>query len=828
MKKKLLFLIVATFALTLQATQVIDLRTSTMSISDSISEPECTIDYTETGISVCLKICEIGIIEDNIFSGTYHINIPGCEEGNESGLPALPSKIMQFILPQNSNPTISVISSKYTDLNYEIAPGRKAMMLKEAAPYSKFNIDPIKTYSGFWPKNAHNGLDIQIYRQQPIAEIKINPIIYNHLTKTVRAYTEIELRINFDENSDIGEIYLEPGSMLNPNSTLNPYFQTINSYSFHPEIGSSKKVSNGYIILSVPEFKETLYEFVKWKKKLGYNVIELYDDKWTPKKIKSAIKTKYQEDPSILYLLIVGNHKKVCADTVSIPNFNDPIYERVLISDYLYGCLDGENDIQPELYRGRWPVDNTYDLQRIIDKTIWYEQSPSKDESFYKHGTNFSYFEDGRTNHPHDGEEDGIFVRTCEDVRDYLQNHYDFTIDRLYSLTSSGLQYWPSAWNSWYTQFAPFSDELKYPNYKWDATPDSVINAVNKGSLFLMFTGHGWNNAWEYGNSQTFTRNDIVKMNNCNLLPLIISMTCLSGNHSKSPCLMESFLTKNNGGTFATFSSTNYGYTGWDQKFATLLISAIWHEPGLNLTGSLGKSEGYDNSFYFNASNLKLDGPFRQLGATLDFAQKGFSYTNNEKLKLYYRYAYHLYGDPSIYFKAEYPSTLDGIEINRGNQGVNVYIYDNDAYIAFYDPISDKSALFFGNEASYFTNEAGGARYVDVAVYTAKSVPYIESGEPYFGYIGDTSQLSGIIGYHDTRNGSVEIEYILSPEFKNKYVEMHIVDSASGNIVSSWPVDKSITGQKTTLSMRTNSGVMIAYLMVGGAPVSNMKMYISK
>lgn len=296
----------------------------------------------------------------------------------------------------------------------------------------------------------------------------------------------------------------------------------------------------------------------------------------------------------------------------------------------------------------------------------------------------------------------------------------------------------------------------------------------------------------------------------------------------QKPVLDGKFLTKNNGGTFATFSSTNYGYTGWDQKFATLLISAIWHEPGLNLTGSLGKSEGYDNSFYFNASNLKLDGPFRQLGATLDFAQKGFSYTNNEKLKLYYRYAYHLYGDPSIYFKAEYPSTLDGIEINRGNQGVNVYIYDNDAYIAFYDPISDKSALFFGNEASYFTNEAGGARYVDVAVYTAKSVPYIESGEPYFGYIGDTSQLSGIIGYHDTRNGSVEIEYILSPEFKNKYVEMHIVDSASGNIVSSWPVDKSITGQKTTLSMRTNSGVMIAYLMVGGAPVSNMKMYISK
>ena len=110
MKKKLLFLIVATFALTLHAHQIIDLRTGNISFSDSISEPESIIDYTETGISICLKIPEIEIIEDNIFSGTYHINIPGCEERNDAGLPALPSKTMQLILPTNSNSTISVIS----------------------------------------------------------------------------------------------------------------------------------------------------------------------------------------------------------------------------------------------------------------------------------------------------------------------------------------------------------------------------------------------------------------------------------------------------------------------------------------------------------------------------------------------------------------------------------------------------------------------------------------------------------------------------------------------------------------------------------------------
>lgn len=108
------------------------------------------------------------------------------------------------------------------------------------------------------------------------------------------------------------------------------------------------------------------------------------------------------------------------------------------------------------------------------------------------------------------------------------------------------------------------------------------------------------------------------------------------------------------------------------------------------------------------------------------------------------------------------------------------------------------------------------------------SVPYLDSGEPYLGFIEDTPQKSGITGYHDNQNGSVEIEYILSPQFKNSDVEMHIVDSANGSIISSWPVDKSITGQKTTLSMRTNSGVMIAYLMVNGSPVSHMKMYISK
>lgn len=77
MKKKLLFLIVATFALTLHATQVIDFRTGAILTDSAISAPQRNIEYVSDGFIVTYKIDNAAINKDDLYPNTYRFEIPG-------------------------------------------------------------------------------------------------------------------------------------------------------------------------------------------------------------------------------------------------------------------------------------------------------------------------------------------------------------------------------------------------------------------------------------------------------------------------------------------------------------------------------------------------------------------------------------------------------------------------------------------------------------------------------------------------------------------------------------------------------------------------------
>jgi len=54
------------------------------------------------------------------------------------------------------------------------------------------------------------------------------------------------------------------------------------------------------------------------------------------------------------------------------------------------------------------------------------------------------------------------------------------------------------------------------------------------------------------------------------------------------------------------------------------------------------------------------------------------------------------------------------------------------------------------------------------------------------------------------------------------------VDMFSGRVISEARVDKSITDRKQTVTMFSQSGYMVASLMVDGCPQSNLNMIINK
>lgn len=831
MKHFILLMLFLSLASSLHSRQIIDLSTGQVTNDSVLQAPEKDVEYTGDGIVVTYKIQKVALSEDDLYTGTFNLEIPGFSNCMDLRMPGIPMGGDYYIVPKDSEPTVALVSAKYKDLKYELAPARWPMSMSDTVSYSKSNVPVIQPYSGFWPQVVVDELPAGMYRRQPIANAAINPVQYNYDSKTVRVYTEIKYKISFANNKSMADLEFEPGSLLNPNYTLaTKALRKTGARSVSTEPirypGTSVDANSGYLIISVPEFKETLQEFVKWKKRLGYTVTELYDAAWTPDKIKAAVQQKYDNDTTLNYMLIVGDHSVVPANILIRRKYDSATKKYIDIPytvDLYYACMDGENDLNPDIFRGRWPVQNKEDLKAIIDKTIWYEQAPTNYTNFYNTSAHFSFFSDGQSqSNKHDGIDDDDFAWGSEKVRDYMYGSLGFDVKRIYSYYINThfheFKFWPSNWKNG-DNLPP--DLLHENGFDWNYDASDLVDAVNDGVSYLLYLGHGGYEGFGNYNELIFSPADVANMNNGNKLPVVFSLTCSSGKYDGDTCITRSFLINPNGGAVGVYAATEVTYISENNHIATLFFNTIWPKPGFKM----------GVSYYEKEMTLPIvPGSIQQLGPILDNV-----IYNLPVSMIYNSKVYHCFGDPSMYFRTEYPETLDDyIEVTRieGGDGLRVFLKDGKkAYIAFYDPIDDKVVRKYGDEASYFTKDLGGAKYVDVVVYTSNCVPYMDLGESYDGMIEEGPDTSTrLIGYRDTHNGMVEIDYYMSRGSASQGVTLQVVDLITGNIESTWPLSRDgVVDQKATIGMRCSRGIKVAYLFIGGAPMGNgMKMFVSK
>lgn len=821
MKKTILFAILSLLALSLQARHIIDLTTGQVSADTLLLSPERDVEYVEDGIVVTYKIRRAALDEDDLYAGTFNIEIPGFTACSSLRMPGLPMGGDFFIVPRDSEPSVSLVSARHRDLKYELAPARWPMSMSDTVSYSKDNVPAIQPYSGFWPQEVLEEQPSGMYRRQPIANAAVNPVSYNYDSRTVRVYTEIKYKISFANSKSMADLEFEPGSLLNPNYSLpTKALKKVGRRVLENGVlqipGSNVDANAGYLVISVPEFESTLQEFVKWKKRLGYNVTELYDAAWTPEKIKAAVKQQYDNDSTLVYILFVGDHRKIPGvKSKRSSNSNE------FMSDLSYGCYD--DDSFPDFYRGRIPVFTEDELQVYIDKMLWYEQAPPADLNFYNTSAHFSFFSDGETkNAKHDGIADDNFAWCSEKVRDYMLANLNFNVKRIYShFIDSRFHefcFWPLKWSN----NKPLPPDLLHENgFNWNYGASDLVDAVNEGVSYVLYRGHGGPEGWGNKQKLIFEPSDVTNMHNGNKLPIVFSITCLSGKNDGDTCVVRSFLTAPNGGAVGVYAATEETYNDWNNHITTLFFNTIWPHPGFKLYDLFDK----EMTLPFFSESVK------QLGAILDNVVYNIP---NGISGIFHRKTYHLFGDPSMYFRTEQPEVLDDyIEITRieGGRGTRVYLRDGKkAFIAFYDPIDNKVVRKYGDEAAYFTNDIGGSKYVDIVVYTENSVPYMDFGEKYYGVIEDTPNTgTRFLGYQNM-GGGVMIDYYMSSSAANQGVEIWIQDVLTGRIESTWPLSgDGVCDQKASIGMRCSTGVKIAYMVVGGMPQPDtMKMYVSR
>ena len=441
----------------------------------------------------------------------YKAKIDGGTQFLSLGNPDVPTVNTSIIIPDYANMKAEIISASYTDIeNVNLAPSKgnlSRLVFPENIPFS---FSENYNENSFYPSNIVSLGDPYILREHRGQSVNVYPIQYNPVTKILRFYSDIQIKITEDLENQIENNILQrkistPKVAKDFNSIYENLFINYNSntrFNYLNDYGSM-------LIICFDDFINQMQPFVEWKNKKGISTEIIGSNQFNSvSDIQNFINTYYYEN-NLTYLLLVG-------DVAQIPT---PIINGAS-SDPSYGFIDG-NDSFAEVIVGRFSANNPGELQTQIDRTLNYEQNPTSTDYLNKALGIAS------------AQGPGYGGLSDDDFNDLLWN--DFLSDYTYS-DYQGL---------------------------YDSNGGSVsagVDAINNGVGIINYTGHAGPTGW--GNGAALSNDDVHQLTNSGMLPFIFTVGCNPGEFNNyGECFCEAWMraTDDNGnptGAIAHVGST--------------------------------------------------------------------------------------------------------------------------------------------------------------------------------------------------------------------------------------------------------------------------------
>jgi len=533
------------------------------------------------------------------------IHVDGFSKSYDIGNPDLQvfSKLIE--IPSGGDISISIInkSETYIDLtdigfSDKLMPSQRSISKSEDPTVVDFNFnEKVYTTDDFYANELISVERLGIMRGRTIARIKISPFAYNPLTHSLKVIDDLEFKVEYSSN-------------IQPQNSA--YYSTIYSPNFSKLINADIHSKNDFtslpirmIILSDPMFEEELQEFIAWKTRLGFDVIEAYKGGdgvgSTKESMKAFVQSYYDnataEEPAPTYLLIVGDHEQ-------IPSFQMQGHT----SDMVYCEFDGNGDYFPEMYFGRFSASTLNELIPQIDKTLEYEQYTMPDPSYLDEVLMVAGV-------------DASMAMTHGNGQINYGTDYYFNTD--HGLTSHTFLY-PESANA----------------------EEEIIDQISKGVGYGNYTAHCSPEGWA---EPAFLVNDVSGLANQNQYGLLIGNCCNSNEFAGVTCLGEALLRTPNKGAVGYIGATNSTY--WDEDFywsvgnGVAVVNPSYEETGHGV---------YDCSFHENDEDEETWSITQ--GQILHAGNLAVSESNADDE--YYWEIYMLMGDPTVLTYYGVPSLL--------------------------------------------------------------------------------------------------------------------------------------------------------------------------
>jgi len=372
-----------------------------------------------------------------------------------------------------------------------------------------------------------------------------------------------------------------------------------------------RSASNGadYIIIVHPYFAENraLHRLIDLRRGQGMRVKmvkvdDIYDEFNfgipSPYAIKDFLCYAYYnwQPPPPSHILLVGDGSwDFKADPFSRGNFIPPYMRQTLKwgaagCDHWYSLISGDDEI-PDLFIGRFPVRTNEELNSIIAKIIEYEEDPPLGP-----WRNRLLFISGN------GE---VFRFQSEEL---IRKRV------------------PPQYHSLKLSTTPTPDLNPDPFF---GETGKLIHWIDEGLSLINFLGHGGGAIWS--DNSLLRLQDVEKLNNAGIYPIVISMTCFTCAFEEPgrSCLGEELLKAKGKGAIAVWGASGVGWVWNDFYLVSELLDVLLNNKHLTLgqaiaeakTSYLAKYRTPQASSMVNQYNLLGDPalrlPFPKMGLKL-------------------------------------------------------------------------------------------------------------------------------------------------------------------------------------------------------------------
>jgi len=655
-------------------------------------------DETTTGLMVNFDVPGMFVHEVEVDGVTYHrLSIPGHTTLLDLGKPELPIVGQIVEIPQGVDISIEIVKSESVTLEcYNAYPAQERQIRQGPAQEGEFALDE-DTYltDADYPADlaAISIRDIGVIRGHRIVFLKVNPIQYNPFTREIKAFSNIEVRLNYDQPAQIPRVDPRIESQafeeLLQASVLN--YKDANRFA-RGDAREERKEGCDYLIITHGDFynptdpNNPIVRLRDWKQRKGYTtkVVDVADipGGTTADDIRDYIQDAYDNwDPVPTYVLLVGDAEFIPTNyQVDQVSATHPSHNNTFIGSDLYYVtvdgvvMDGGNvmgpDYFPDMFIGRLSVDTLLEAQNIVDKILAYEQTPPPtpaNANYYTDASLVCLFEDDALV---DGQEDVSFriIEFATEIRTHLQNSA-YNCARIYDQSGN----W-AAGPQFYENGTPLPDRLTIagnpaagiPGLPWNGATADIRNATNNGNFLVVYDGHGLWNLWD---RPGFGTANIGALTNGALTPVVLSFACETGwfdnetdaantdwntgtpgiqtlgNADESFC--EEFLRLGNAGAVAIIGATRIS---WDNNDFMMLgaAKAIW--PDFDPNPPFGPGQLPDIEM----------GPLVRMGQINTFSKVYMAnYYNDDFHRQASFEMYTLFGDPEMPVWTDQPGRFD-------------------------------------------------------------------------------------------------------------------------------------------------------------------------